>query len=321
MLGLIGGGVVLLWLLSGFYQVGAAERGVVTTFGKYVTITPPGLHWRAPSPIQGVQVVNVLERRATDIPQPGAGARNEGLMLTGDKNIVKVSMTVQWNIKPDLVGENGGLPPVAQFVFLIEGADRLVTAVGEAAIREVVGKNELDFIQTEGRAEVAEQTKALMQQALDAQNTGMQIQEVNLAPTEPPTPEVNSAFLDVLAAGADREQAINRARQYANQVVPEARGEAQKIIEEARGYAARVTAEARGQADRFNSILGEYQKAPDVTRERMYLETVERVLGPMNKIIIEDSAGRGVVPYLPLNELRRPQAPQPQQQQQGGGQP
>jgi membrane protease subunit HflK len=304
---LIGGGLIGLWLLSGFFQVGAAELGVVTTFGKFERITTPGLHWRLPSPIQGVQTVSVVRLRKNPIPESEAapGAAGEGLMLTKDKNIVNVGMTVQWRIKGDQTVEQGRMPPVAQFVFLIDNPQRLVTAVGEAAIREVVGKNELDFIQTDGRPEVAEQTRALMQQALDAQDTGIEIVSVNLEKTEPPTPEVNAAFLDVIAAGQDREKSVNQAREYANQKIPEARGQAQRTLEAARAYAARVTAEARGQADRFNAVLAEYQKAPEVTRERMYLETVESVLGPMNKLIVEDKSTTGVVPYLSLDELRR----------------
>jgi membrane protease subunit HflK len=148
-----------------------------------------------------------------------------------------------------------------------------------------------------------------MQAALDAQKTGIAINSVGLEKADPPTEEVNQAFLDVIAAAQDREQYINRAREYANKVVPEARGQAQKILEDARAYQAQVTADARGQASRFDAILTEYQKAPEVTRQRMYLETTERVLGPMNKIIIEDSASKGVVPYLPLNELQKKATP------------
>ena len=300
--------LVGLWGVSGFYTVDTDELGVVTTFGKYDTITTPGLHWHIPSPIQNARMEKVTTLKSTSIPE-GSGNRTgsgEGLMLTGDKNIVDVAFIVQWRIKADVgVGDGGDLPGVAQYIFNIDNPENLVRAVGEAAIREVVGRNELDFVQTDGRAVVAEETRSLMQEALDLYNSGIEITAVNLEPTEPPTAEVNAAFLDVEAAKQDREQYINTARAYANRVVPEARGEAQRIIENANAYASQVTAEARGQAERFDNILTEYAKAPEVTRQRMYLETVEQVLGDMNKIIIENEAGNGVVPYLPLNELQK----------------
>lgn len=300
-------GVGVLWALSGFYQVAASELAVVTTFGKYERVTGPGLHWHVPTPFQGARKVVVTEFRETLIPQSAAqrSESSSGLMLTGDKNIVEVAIKVQWRIKPDATAAGGALPPVAQFLFLIDEPEILVRALAEAAIREVVGRNELDFVQTDGRAVVMDETRDLMQAALDEQSTGIEIVSVNLEKADPPTEEVNQAFLDVIAAAQDREQFINRAREFSNRIVPEARGQAQKILEEARGYQAQVTADARGQASRFDAILTEYQKAPEVTRQRMYLETTERVLGPMNKIIIDQDAGSGVVPYLPLNELNK----------------
>ncbi len=306
-IGLIIIGLFAIWGLSGFYQVGAAERGVVTTFGRFQTITMPGLHWHIPAPVQNAHIVNVFETRQTPIPQTRGqrGPQAEGLMLTGDKNIVDVEMAVQWRIKAGVERENDQLPGVAQFIFNIDQPSNLVLTVGEAAIREVVGRNTLDFVQTQGRTVVQEETRTLMQETLDLQRSGIEVTEVNLEKTEPPTAEVNEAFLDVEAAKQDKEQYINTARAYANRVVPEARGQAQRILEDARAYQARVTAEARGQADRFNAIYEEYAKAPEVTRQRMYLETVELVLGDMNKIILEDEAGSGVVPYLPLNELTK----------------
>ncbi len=299
-------GLVVLWGLSGIYQVAASELGVVTTFGKYDHVTGSGLHWHAPYPFQNVRKEVVTEFRETLVPQSTQrGERSAGLMLTGDKNIVDVAIMVQWRIKPDVSAPEGELPPVAQFIYRIEDPETLVRAIAESAIREVVGRNELDFVQTDGRAVVMEDTRVLAQQALDEQNTGIEIVSINLQKSDPPTEEVNQAFLDVIAAGQDREQFINRAREYANRVVPEARGQAQKILEDAKAYQAQVTADARGQASRFDAILTEYQKAPEVTRQRMYLETTERVLGPMNKIIMDDNASKGVVPYLPLNELKK----------------
>jgi membrane protease subunit HflK len=299
-------GVSLLWLLSGFYQVGTPELGVVTTFGKFERVSGPGLHWRLPFPFQSVRTENVTGIREELIPTSSAqSGQSGGLMLTGDKNIVDIGLRVQWRLKQEMTAPVGELPAVANFKLKIQEPENLVRTVAEASIREVVGRNELDFVQTDGRAVVVDETRALMQQTLDAQDTGIFIESVNLLKANPPTEEVNQAFLDVIAAAQDREQFINRAREYANKIVPEARGLAQKSLEDAAAYRAQVTADARGQAARFDSIFTEYQKAPEVTRQRMYLETTERVLGPMNKIIIEEGASRGVVPYLPLNELNK----------------
>lgn len=312
-IGLAAGGLVLLWLASGIYQVASHELAVVTTFGSYSGVKSPGLHWHVPAPIQGVQKQAVLALR--DMTIPGAerrgGPLSPGLMLTGDKNIVDIAFIVQWRIKPDLLPEQGDdMPGVAQYSFNIDDPESLVRMIGEAAMREIVGRSTLDFVQTEGRAEIAEQTRQLMQRSLDAYKSGVQVERVNLTLAEPPTNQVNEAFRDVQAAEQNQATAIQQARQYTNQVVPEARGQAQRILEEARAYAARVTAEARGQAQRFDNIYEEYRKAPDVTRQRMYLETVERVLGDMDKIIVEEGAGSGVVPYLPLNELQKRQTQQ-----------
>jgi membrane protease subunit HflK len=311
--GFLAAGLVALWLASGIYQVESEELAVVTTFGAYDSVQGPGLHWRIPAPVQGVRKQPVLSLRDMVIPVSDrrGGTLSPGLMLTGDKNIVDISFTVQWRIKPNLIPEQGEeMPGVAQYVFNIDGPEALVRMTGEAAMREVVGRNSLDVVQTEGRAEVSEQTRQLMQIALDSYKSGVQIELVNLTLAEPPTNEVNEAFRDVQAAEQNQATVIQNARQYTNQVVPEARGQAQRILEEAGGYASRVTAEARGQAQRFDNIYEEYRKAPDVTRQRMYLETVERVLGGMDKIIVDENAGSGVVPYLPLDQLRRQPAPQ-----------
>ncbi|MEO1135220.1 MAG: FtsH protease activity modulator HflK [Pseudomonadota bacterium] len=309
-IGFVAAGLVGLWLASGFYQVEANELAVVTTFGDFETVNGPGLHWRIPSPIQNVIKREALAIQDLSIPAVDArrGGLSQGLMLTGDKNIVDVAFTVQWRIKSDLlIDEGDDLPGVAQFVFNIDNPQELVRMTSESSMREVVGRSTLDFVQTDGREEVAQQTKELLQSALDEYNAGIQIERVNLTLAEPPTNEVNEAFRDVQAAEQNQATLIQEARQYTNRVVPEARGEAQRVLENARAYSARVTAEARGQAQRFDNIYEEYAKAPEVTRQRMYLETVERVLGDMDKIILDDDAGSGVVPYLPLNELRRQQ--------------
>ncbi len=295
---------LLLWGFSGVYIVNPNQLAVVTTFGKYEKITGSGLNWHIPFPVQKAQIENVTDVRSDHVPQKRSAAET-GFMLTKDKNIVDVEMTVQWRIKPGVQVVDGELPGVAQFLFNIDDPTNLVVTIAEAAIREAVGSNNLDFVQATGRADIQLQTIALMQSALDLQKAGVEITEVNLESAEPPTADVNEAFLDVEAAKQDRVQYINTARAYQNRVVPQARGQAQRILEDARGYQAQVTAEARGQAERFDKIYEEYAKAPQVTRQRMYLETTERVLAKMDKIIIEEGAGSGVVPYLPLNELSK----------------
>ncbi|MEM9617637.1 MAG: FtsH protease activity modulator HflK [Pseudomonadota bacterium] len=307
----LGAAVVLgLWLFSGIYQVAPGELAVVTTFGDYQKVSGPGLHWHVPAPVQAVRKEPVLDVRDMTIPSNDrrSGQLSPGLMLTGDKNIVDIAFTVQWRIKSDVSAVEGqNMPGVAQYLFNIDEPEALVRMIGEAAMREIVGRNTLDFVQTDGRLQVAEQSEILMQTALDSYNSGIQIERVNMTLAEPPTNEVNEAFRDVQAAEQNQATVIQNARQYTNQVVPEARGQAQRILEEARAYAAERTADARGQAARFDEIYTEYARAPEVTRQRMYLETVERVLGDMDKIIIDEDAGSGVVPYLPLNELRNQQ--------------
>ncbi|MFQ5562116.1 MAG: FtsH protease activity modulator HflK [Parvularculaceae bacterium] len=314
--GLAGGVILLLWLFSGIYQINPGERGVVTTFGKYTRIEAPGLKWRIPYPVQSVETVQVEQERQTEIgfrgeaTSRGAEAFSESLMLTGDKNIVDVTFSVNWNVDTTPVGEGALLGP-AKFIFNIERPENVVRAVAEAAMREVVGGNNLEPLITAGRELVEDDTKRLMQEALDSYDSGIRIIRVNYRRADAP-PQVREAFLDVFNAGSEAERKVNEAQRYYNEKIPRARGEAQKILEDAAAYAASVTADARGQAERFNQIYDEYRNAPNVTRQRMYLETVETVLGDMNKIVIEDEAAEGVVPYLPLNELNREPRLRPQ---------
>ncbi|MEM9262642.1 MAG: FtsH protease activity modulator HflK, partial [Pseudomonadota bacterium] len=213
-IGLGGVALLALWALSGFYTVDAGELGVVTTFGKYSDITTPGLNWHAPSPVQNVQVVNVGAEREMSIPassQAGRNVERPGLMLTGDKNIVDVGMVIQYKVKSELDGSNS-LPGAAQFVFNVDNPPNVVRTVAESAIREIVGRNSLDFVQTTGRTQVQNETRDLIQAALDQYNAGIELTQVNLQKTDPPTDEVNEAFLDVEAADQDRQRAIDSAR-------------------------------------------------------------------------------------------------------------
>ncbi|MEM8936144.1 MAG: FtsH protease activity modulator HflK [Pseudomonadota bacterium] len=306
---LIGGGIILLWLFSGIYQVNPGERAVVKTFGQYTGLEAQGLKWRIPFPVQSVEIVQVDQERQTEIGFRGqstsrsAEAFSESLMLTGDRNIVDVTFSVNWNVDTTPAADDE-LPGAAKFQFNIERPDDVVRDVAEAAMREVVGGNNLEPLITAGRELVEEDTQRLMQEALDSYDSGIRIIRVNYRRADAP-PEVREAFLDVFNAGSEAERRVNEAQRTYNEKIPRARGEAQQILEDARAYAARVTADASGQAERFNRIYGEYVNAPNVTRQRMYLETVEAVLADMNKIVVDDNAAGGVVPYLPLNELNQ----------------
>jgi len=306
--------IVLLaaWIFTGFYAVAPSEQGIVTRFGEYVRTTPPGFHIHLPYPIESVQKPEVTSVRRINVGFAGDGDRRgrdsqsrvqESLMLTGDENIVDMDFSVFWQVDPRPPAE-GEMPGPAKFLFNIEDPEQAVRAVAEAAMREVVGRNDLEPIITRGREIVQDETRALMQEALDAYGAGVFVTEVNVQKADPPE-AVIEAFKDVVSAEQDKNRAINTANAYRNRKLPEARGEAQRILESARGYAARVTAQSRGQAARFDSIYSEYTKAPKVTRERMYLETMERVLRGAQKVVIDSDAGTGVVPYLPLPEIDR----------------
>ena len=297
--------IIGFWLFSGIYQVQPGAQGIVTTFGKYTGFTTPGLHWHVPFPVQDVEIVDVEKDNVIQIGGTSRNGVNEGSMLTSDENIIDVEISVNWEIKSDADNAPGEMPNSAKFVFNVENPEQLIRASAEAALREVVGANEFEPIITRGRAIVPQETERLLQEALDNYESGVEIIRVNYTNANPP-PEVIASQTDVVDAGSDAEQEINKARGYANERVPVARGEAQQIILDAEAYAARVVAEARGQASRFDNIYSEYAKAPEVTRQRMYLETVEAVIGDIDKIVIDEDAG-GTVPYLSLNELTRRQ--------------
>lgn len=302
-IGLIAAAV--LWFLAGWYQVGPQDQGVMTTFGKYSGVSGPGLHWRAPL-IQGVYKVPVEAQQTTTVGAAGQGGEN--LMLTSDRNIVDVSFTVNWKIKAEPT-EGGDKPNAAKYIFNIEDPEELVKGVAESAMRETIGAKPLEPIITAGQADVVEQTRQRIQAVLDAYDTGIEVIRVNMERPEVPG-AVRDAFADVIKARNEKTQAINDAERIANQIVPVAEGDGQRLVEEARAYAAEVEGVALGEAGRFNRIYEEYRRAKDVTKQRMYLETMEQVLGGMNKIVIDKEAGKGVVPYLPLNEIKRAPAAQ-----------
>ncbi|MFD1696526.1 FtsH protease activity modulator HflK [Roseibium aestuarii] len=309
-LGFAGGALVVtvlagLWLATGLYRVEEGEVGVELVFGEVTSQTGTGLNYNWPYPIGEVYLPQVeLQREMTVGVQEfvtGSQVRSqevpaESLMLTGDENIVDVGFKVQWRIQNTSEG-------IANFLFNIQNPEGTVKAVAESAMREVVGASKIDAILTENRASIQNDVSTLMQTTLDSYQAGIEITEVQMQRVDPPQ-QVIDAFRDVQAARADNDRIKNEATAYANRVVPEARGEAARILEAAAAYREQTIAEATGQSERFNQIYEQYKNAPDVTRERMYLETLEKVLGSNAKIIIDSQAGgQGVVPYLPLNEL------------------
>jgi len=312
-------GALALWGFSGFFRVEPDELGVVLRFGKEVREVQPGLNYHLPYPIETVLTPKALRvnkidigmRVVDDIRRGGTTVRDvpeESLMLTGDENIVDVDFSVLWKVKPTGVGE---------FLFNIQNPEGTVKAVAESAMREVIGRSEIQPILTGARQTIETAVQDLMQKTLDHYGAGVVVQQVQLQKVDPPA-QVIDAFRDVQAARADLERAVNEAQTYANRVVPEARGRVAQITQAAEAYRQQTVAEATGQTSRFLKIYEQYKKAPDVTRERMYLETMERVLGGTDKIILDpNSAGSGVVPYLPLGELSRP--PQTRAQPQAGG--
>jgi membrane protease subunit HflK len=315
--------VVVIWGMSGFYRVQSEELGAVLRFGKYVRDAQPGLNYHLPYPIETVLLpkalrVSTLSIGMTLIDDPARRGRTmrdvpeESLMLTGDENIVDVDFTVLWRIKPK---------GVADYLFNIQNPEGTVKAVAESAMREVVGKSNIQPILTGARTSTESAVQELMQRTLDNYGSGILVQQVQMQKVDPPS-QVIDAFRDVQAARADLERLQNEAQTYANRVVPDAKGRAAQILQVAEGYKQQAVAEAKGQSARFLKVYDEYRKAPDVTRERIYLETMERILGSSDKLIYDGgSSGQGIVPYLPLNELavRRPAAVSPPTQQQGTG--
>jgi membrane protease subunit HflK len=305
-------GALALWGFSGFFKVEPDELGVVLRFGKNVREVQPGLNYHLPYPIETVLTPKALRvnkidigMRTVDDIRRGAAVRDvpeESLMLTGDENIVDVDFSVLWKVAPTGVGN---------YLFNIQNPEGTVKAVAESAMREVIGRSEIQPILTGARQTIENAVQELMQKTLDHYGAGIFVQQVQLQKVDPPT-QVIDAFRDVQAARADLERSINEAQTYANRVVPESRGRVAQITQAAEAYKSQTVAEATGQTSRFTKIYEQYVKAPAVTRERMYLETMERVLGGADKIIMDSGrdGGGGVVPYLPLSELtKKPQPP------------
>jgi membrane protease subunit HflK len=298
-------GVLAIWLLTGFYTVRPNEVGINMIFGRYTGTTGEGLRYNLPYPIGRVIKPNVTEQQRIEVgyrSQPNSQARardvlEESLMLTADDNIVDIDFDVVWQV-------NGAR--AQDFVFNLQNPQGTIKAVAESAMREVVGRRNIQAILTTEQASVAQEVRQIMQEALDAYGAGLLINVVQLQAVQPPA-DVRQAFFDVNAAQQDAVRVQNEAGAFASRIVPEARGEAARTVQQAEAYREQSVADATGQASRFRQVYEEYRKAPEISRERIFLETMERVLGGVNKTIIDQNNGQGVIPYLPLSELQRPQ--------------
>jgi modulator of FtsH protease HflK len=296
----IGGGagllvalVLVVWLASGFYTVDEKQRGVVFTFGKYSNLTSPGLRWRLPFPFQSHEIVNLSSVRTVEV-----GYRNtvktkvlkESIMLTDDENIIDIQFAVQYTLKDPL-----------DYLFNNKRPDDTVLQAAETAFREVVGASKMDFVLYEGREQVATEAQKLIQTILDRYKTGIAISRVTMQNAQPPE-QVQAAFDDAVKAKQDLERQKNEGQAYFNDVVPKARGAASRLTEEAQGYRQRVLANAEGEASRFKQVLTEYSKAPQVTRDRMYIETVQQIMSNTSKILLDAKSGGNLL-YLPLDKI------------------
>lgn len=293
---------VALWLASGIYRVEPEEQGVVLRFGQYNRTTEPGLRYHLPSPIETVFTPPVTRVQRIEIGYRSFALNSgtsreqsvpeEGLMLTGDENIIDITFNVQWKIKD-----------AKNFLFNLRNPEMTVKDVAESVMREVIGTRPLTSALTGGKQDIEDANKALLQKTLDSYKAGIQVDRVTLLRADPPGAVIES-FRDVQAAKADQERAINEAQAYANEILPRARGEAERVLQEAEAYRAEVTNRAEGDASRFVAVYNEYRESKDITRKRLYLETLEDVMRGMDKVILSDKAN-GVVPYMALPELKK----------------
>ncbi|HEV7856853.1 MAG TPA: FtsH protease activity modulator HflK [Herminiimonas sp.] len=285
--------VAFLWLVSGFFIVQEGQTGVVMTFGKFSHMAPAGFNWRWPTPIQSHEIVNVSQVRTVEVGYRG-NVKNkqlqESLMLTEDENIIDIQFAVQYTLKN-----------ASDWVFNNREQEEMIKQVAETAIREVVGRSKMDFVLYEGRDKVAFDTGLLMQQIADRYRTGVQITNVTMQGVQPPE-QVQASFDDAVKAGQDRERQKNEGQAYANDVIPRARGAASRLMEESEAYRSSVIANAQGEASRFKQISTEYQKAPAVTRDRMYIEAMQQIFSSTTKVMIDSKNNNNLI-YLPLDKL------------------
>ena len=293
-------GIVALgfWFASGFYTITQGEQGIELRLGKYKRTTEAGLHWHIPSPIESVDVINVQSVNTVEVGYRSRGGTNsttvprEALMLTKDENIIDIQFAVLYDVKS----------PTDLMFNVADQIDAVVRQATESAVRETIGKNTMDFAITEGRAAIATETQTLLQQILDRYQTGINVRSVEMQDAQPPL-EVKDAFDDAVRAREDEQRLKNLAEAYSNDVIPRARGLAVRATQEAEAYKASAIAQAEGEASRFDQIRSEYEKAPNVTRDRLYIETMQKVLGSTSKMVIDQKQGGNSVMYLPLDKM------------------
>jgi len=289
LLGVLG----LIWVGSGFYIVPEGQVGVVTTFGRYSETTAPGFRWRMPWPVQSNELVDILSLRKVEVGTRGRPERlKEALMLSDDENIVDIQFEVQFRIKDE---------GARDYLFNSRNPTASVIQAAESAMREVVGRKTMDSVLYESRQQIADEVRSRMQEMLDRYGTGILVSAVAIQNAQPPE-QVQAAFDDAVKAGQDRERQINEGQAYANDVVPKARGAASRLMQEAEGYRTRIVQTAEGDASRFRQILTEYQKAPAVTRDRMYLDTMQQVFANTTKVMVDSRTGNQLL-YLPFDKL------------------
>jgi len=303
--------IALIWVASGFYIVDASQRGVVLRFGKYLEATQAGPRWHLPFPIETVEVVSLSQVRTVEVGYRD-NVKNkmlkESLMLTDDENIIDIQFAVQYFLKDP-----------ADYLFNNRAPDENVRQAAETAIREVVGKNKMDFVLYEGREQVAAATTKLIQDILDRYKSGILVSKVTMQNAQPPE-QVQAAFDDAVKAGQDRERQKNEGQAYANDVVPKAKGAAARLMQEADGYKQRVIANAEGDASRFKQVLVEYEKAPVVTRERMYIDMMQQIMSSSSKVLVDQKSGSNLL-YLPLDKLIQSTGAQPSEAATAAGRP
>ena len=295
-LGFLAAGALVLWGISGFYIVDEGTRGVVTRFGAYVDTTTPGLNWHIPGPIESAEIINVDQQRFIEVGYRSGSATavgsvpKEAMMLTKDENIVDVRLAVQYQVKD-----------AKDYAFNVLDPNSTLKQVTESVERGVIGASNMDFVLTEGRSEIVMAIKSEIQSVMDAYKAGILVTSVNLQDAQPPE-QVQGAFEDAIRAREDKQRLINEAEAYSNDVVPKARGAASRIVQESEGYKVKVIAEAKGDVSRFGQLLVEYKKAPAITKERMYIESMETVLERSNNILVDVKGGNNIM-YLPLDKL------------------
>jgi membrane protease subunit HflK len=300
--GLIAAVLLIVWAVSGFYTVEEGRRGVVLQFGAYKETTMPGLRWY-PRFIQSVEIVDIEQIRGINIgmlsgvgTRPGAGISRESLMLTQDENIVDLKLAVQYKVKS-----------ASDYLFNVKDPEDTLKQATESAIREIIGKSKMDYILKEGRTEITAQGRELIQEILDRYKTGLLVTSVNMQDAQPPEP-VQDAFADAVKAREDSERLKNEAEAYSNDILPKARGNAARQLADAAAYKSKVVADAQGEAARFEHILKEYKKAPEVTRKRLYLEAVESVMDKSSKVLVDVKGGNNLI-YLPLDRMMQHSLP------------